>query len=148
LDKPSTTASNLPDSTTDPLAASHILGPSYKPCTTATNFPDLTMDAPAASHTPGPSHEPRHFDRERAPLAHLHDDHYFSVLVTLHQPHSYREASSDPFWQKAMSDELDALSKNPYMGLGGFASWEVCSGFIKLRIVQMNPWNTIRLVLL
>jgi hypothetical protein len=84
LDKPSTTASDLPDSTTDPLAA---------------------------SLTPELSHEPRCFDRVRAPPAHLHDYHCFSVLATLHEPHSYREASADPLWQKAMSNELDALSK-------------------------------------
>jgi hypothetical protein len=36
---------------------------------------------------------------------------FFSILATLHKPHSYCEANADPFWHKAMSDELDALSK-------------------------------------
>ena len=31
---------------------------------------------------------------------------------TLHEPHTYREASTDPLWQIAMKEELDTLSKN------------------------------------
>ena len=30
----------------------------------------------------------------------------------MHEPHTYREASTDPLWQIAMKEELDALSKN------------------------------------
>jgi hypothetical protein len=82
-----------------------------EPSTVASDLPDSTTDPPATSHTPEPSHEPRRSDRVRAPPAHLHDYHCFSVLATLHEPHSYREASADPLWQKAMSDELDDLSK-------------------------------------
>ena len=43
---------------------------------------------------------------------HLHDFHCYTALATLHEPHSYREASSNPLWQAAMIEELDALSKN------------------------------------
>jgi hypothetical protein len=82
-----------------------------EPSTAASDLPDSTTDPPATSHTLEPSHEPRRSDRVRAPPAHLHDYHCFSILATLHEPHSYREASVDPLWQKAMSDELDALSK-------------------------------------
>jgi hypothetical protein len=82
-----------------------------EPSTAASDLPDSSTDPPAASHTPKPSHEPRHSNRVRVPPAHLHDYHCFSVLATLHEPHSYREASSYPLWQKAMSDELHALSK-------------------------------------
>jgi hypothetical protein len=82
-----------------------------EPSTAASDLLDSTMDPPATSHTPEPSYEPRRSDRVRAPPAHLHDYHCFSVLATLHEPHFYREASADPLWQKAMSDELDALSK-------------------------------------
>uniref|UniRef100_A0A2N9HKY6 Uncharacterized protein n=1 Tax=Fagus sylvatica TaxID=28930 RepID=A0A2N9HKY6_FAGSY len=32
--------------------------------------------------------------------------------VTLHEPHSYREASSNPLWQAAIIEELDVLSRN------------------------------------
>jgi hypothetical protein len=91
-----------------------------EPSTVASNFPDSTMDPLIASHTPEPTHEPRRSDRVKAPPAHLHDYlllfsffflFFFSILATLHKPHSYCEANADPFWQKAMSDELDALSK-------------------------------------
>ena len=33
-------------------------------------------------------------------------------IVTLHEPHSYREASPNPLWQAAMTEELDALFRN------------------------------------
>jgi hypothetical protein len=115
-----------------------------EPSTAASDFPNSTTDPSTASHPPEPSHEPRHFDRVRAPPAHLHDYHCFSVLATLHEPHSYREASANPLWQKAMSDELDAFSKTH--------TWDLVDlppgGFIKLRLVQMDLWNDIRLVLL
>jgi hypothetical protein len=77
----------------------------------ASKFSDSNMDPLVASHTFEPSHEPRRSDRVRVPPAHLHDYHCFSALATLHKPHSYREANANPFWQKAISDEIDALSK-------------------------------------
>jgi hypothetical protein len=82
-----------------------------EPSTAASNLPDSTTDPSTTSHPPEPSHEPRRSDRVRASPAHLHDYHCFSVLATHHEPHSYREASDDPLWQKAMSDELYAFSK-------------------------------------
>jgi hypothetical protein len=33
------------------------------------------------------------------------------ALATLHKPHIYREASTDPLWQQAITDELNALHK-------------------------------------
>ena len=47
----------------------------------------------------------------RAPLSHLTDYHCYLALATLHKPHSYHEASTNPLWQQAMTDELDALHK-------------------------------------
>ena len=44
--------------------------------------------------------------------SHLHDFHCYTTLATLHEPHSYCEASSNPLWQAAMTKELDALSRN------------------------------------
>ena len=35
-----------------------------------------------------------------------------TIIATLHEPQTYREASTDPLWQIAMEEELDALSKN------------------------------------
>uniref|UniRef100_A0A2N9F0V1 Integrase catalytic domain-containing protein n=1 Tax=Fagus sylvatica TaxID=28930 RepID=A0A2N9F0V1_FAGSY len=53
----------------------------------------------------------RRSTRVRAPPSHLSDYHYYFVLATFHEPHTYREASTNPFWQQAMADELDALHK-------------------------------------
>ena len=44
--------------------------------------------------------------------SHLSDFHCYTALATLHEPHSYREASSNPLWQAAMTEELDVLSRN------------------------------------
>uniref|UniRef100_A0A2N9EPH4 Reverse transcriptase Ty1/copia-type domain-containing protein n=1 Tax=Fagus sylvatica TaxID=28930 RepID=A0A2N9EPH4_FAGSY len=38
--------------------------------------------------------------------------HCYTALATLHKPHSYREASTNPLWQVAMTKELDALFGN------------------------------------
>ena len=37
---------------------------------------------------------------------------YLTIIITLHKPHIYQEASTDPSWQIAMKKELDALFKN------------------------------------
>ncbi|KAA0045086.1 retrotransposon protein [Cucumis melo var. makuwa] len=37
--------------------------------------------------------------------------HCFFAIVSLVEPTSYQEASTDPLWQKAMNDELQALEK-------------------------------------
>ena len=55
---------------------------------------------------------PRYPTRVRSIPTHLLDYHCYTVLATLHEPHTYREASTDPLWQIAMKEELDALSKN------------------------------------
>ena len=55
---------------------------------------------------------PYHSTRVRSIPAHLLDDHCYTTLTTLHEPHDYCEASTDPLWQIAMKEELDALSKN------------------------------------
>ena len=62
---------------------------------------DLTRDIPS-----------RHSTRVRSILAHLLDYHCYTTLATLHESHTYREASTDPLWQIVMIEELDALSKN------------------------------------
>ena len=49
---------------------------------------------------------PRHSTRVRSIPAYLLDYHYYTSLATLHEPHTYREASTDPLWQIAMKEEL------------------------------------------
>ena len=55
---------------------------------------------------------PRHLTRVRSIPTHLLNYHCYTTLATLHEPHTYPEASTDPLWQIAMKNELDALSKN------------------------------------
>ena len=43
--------------------------------------------------------------------SHLRDFHCFFALASLQEPHTFHEASSNPLWQQAMKEELDALHK-------------------------------------
>ena len=52
---------------------------------------DLTQDIP-----------PRHSTRVRSIPTHLLNYYCYTTLTTLHEPHTYREASIDPLWQIAM----------------------------------------------
>ncbi|KAL0533200.1 hypothetical protein IC582_030415 [Cucumis melo] len=54
---------------------------------------------------------PRRSTRVREPPIHLQDYHCFYIIVSLIKPTFYQEASTDPLWQKAMNDELQALEK-------------------------------------
>ena len=44
--------------------------------------------------------------------SHLYDFHCYTALATLHEPHSYHKASTNPLWQVIMTEEFNALSKN------------------------------------
>ena len=46
------------------------------------------------------------------PNVRLQDYHCYFALSALHEPTTFRQASQDPLWQKAMNEELDALTKN------------------------------------
>ena len=66
--------------------------PNPMPGSPATAPPeDLAQDIP-----------PCHSTRVRSIPAHLLDYHCYTALATLHEPHTYREASTDPLWQIAM----------------------------------------------
>ena len=41
---------------------------------------------------------PRHSTRVRSVPTHLLDYHCYIALATLHEPYTYREASTDPLW--------------------------------------------------
>jgi hypothetical protein len=79
-------------------SSADILSSLDEPSPAASNLSDSTDDPPATSHILESSQEPRRSSRVRTHLVHLHDYHSFSALVTLHEPHSYREASADPIW--------------------------------------------------
>ncbi|RVX00672.1 Retrovirus-related Pol polyprotein from transposon TNT 1-94 [Vitis vinifera] len=68
--------------------------------------------APALPEDPPQDIPPRHSTRVRSIPPHLLDYHCYTALATLHEPQTYHEASTDPLWQIAMKEELDALTKN------------------------------------
>jgi hypothetical protein len=84
-------------------------------------FADPSADSPASPQQLAPPVDPvtdqtpllplRRSDRVRAPPAHLRDYSCFSAVLSLHEPHTYREACTNPLWQQAMTEELQALEK-------------------------------------
>uniref|UniRef100_A0A2N9EXS6 Integrase catalytic domain-containing protein n=1 Tax=Fagus sylvatica TaxID=28930 RepID=A0A2N9EXS6_FAGSY len=89
------------------------------PPPSSSDVPSLVLSPAAGSPdsdpaSSAPSESPtdiRRSTRVRAPPSHLSDYHCYFALATLHEPHTYREASTNPLWQQAMADELDALHK-------------------------------------
>uniref|UniRef100_A0A2N9EWS2 Protein kinase domain-containing protein n=1 Tax=Fagus sylvatica TaxID=28930 RepID=A0A2N9EWS2_FAGSY len=73
------------------------------------SLPESSALAP--SEDPAPATTLRRSSRVTTLPSHLRDFHCYTALATLHEPHSYREASSNPLWQAAMTEELDALSR-------------------------------------
>ncbi|KAL0536936.1 hypothetical protein IC582_025901 [Cucumis melo] len=59
-----------------------------------------------------PEHAPvRRSTRVRETPSHLKEYHCFSTIMSVVEPSSYKEASTNPLWQQAMDDELQALAK-------------------------------------
>ena len=89
------------------------------PPPSSSDVPSLVLSPAAGSPDSNPapsapSESPtniRHSTWVRAPPSHLTDYHCYFALATLHEPHTYREASTNPIWQQVMADELDALHK-------------------------------------
>uniref|UniRef100_A0A2N9HB81 Integrase catalytic domain-containing protein n=1 Tax=Fagus sylvatica TaxID=28930 RepID=A0A2N9HB81_FAGSY len=89
------------------------------PPSSSSDVPSLVLSPAAGSldsdpAPSAPSESPtdiRRSTRVRAPHSHLSDYHCYFALATLHEPHTFREASTNPLWQQAMTDELDALHK-------------------------------------
>ena len=83
---------------------SSVLSPAHDP-------PVLDPVAPPSPEPPiGPNLH--RYSRVSIPLTYLIDYHCSFTLATLYEPHTYREAHSNPLWQQAMSKVLDALHKN------------------------------------
>ena len=74
---------------------------------------DVPIDtAPVVDHAgPSDSHAIRRSHRVTTLPSHLRDFHYFFALASLQEPQTFREASSNPLWQQAMKEGLDALHK-------------------------------------
>ena len=60
--------------------------------------PELRSPAPTPPEDHAQDIPPRHSTRVRSILAHLLDYHCYTALATLHEPHTYRETSTDPLW--------------------------------------------------
>jgi hypothetical protein len=63
---------------------------------------DATLESPdyVPSEAPAPASPPafRRSTRVKSLPSHLQDFHCFHALAALHEPHSYREASTNPLW--------------------------------------------------
>lgn len=53
----------------------------------------------------------RRFEKVRYIPSHLLDFHCYTTLLLHYEPSSYKEAISNPLWQNAMQEELQALKK-------------------------------------
>ncbi|GFS40568.1 hypothetical protein Acr_00g0069360 [Actinidia rufa] len=53
----------------------------------------------------------RRSTRVREVPSYLRDYHCFSTVLAQYEPRSYREASTNPLWQQAMTEELQALDR-------------------------------------
>ena len=60
---------------------------------------------------PSESYTLRRSHRVTTLPSHLRDFHCFSALASLQEPQTFCEASSNPLWQQAMKEELNALHK-------------------------------------
>ncbi|KAL0555904.1 hypothetical protein IC582_004406 [Cucumis melo] len=89
------------------------------PLSESTLDTELAQSAPTSANSnqssvsddgsePTPDTPPCCSTRVREPTQ---DYHCFFTIVSLVEPTSYQEASTDPLWQKAMNDELQALDK-------------------------------------
>ena len=74
--------------------------------------PELGSPTPAPPEDLAQDIPSRHSTWVRSIPTHLLDYHCYTALATLHEPHTYRKASTDSLWQIAMKEKLDALSKN------------------------------------
>ena len=68
-------------------------------------------DLPSAPLEEPESTPIRRSTRVREIPSHLKDYHCFSTIMSLVEPSSYKEASTNPLWQQAMNEELQALEK-------------------------------------
>ena len=100
-----TSLSESPPSITDvPSHASNELPAPIIDVPTDT-APTVNPAGPSDSHALCRSH------RVTTLPSHLCDFHCFFALASLQEPQNFHEASSNPLWQQAMKEELDALHK-------------------------------------
>ena len=64
--------------------------------------PELRSPTPAPLEDHDQDIRPRHSTRVRSIPTHVFDYHCYTTLTTLHEPHTYYEASTDPLWKIAI----------------------------------------------
>ena len=118
------------------------------PTTANLDPPSVFDDVPESP----PATPLRRSTRVREPPTHLTDYHCFSTIVSLVEPTSYQEASTNPVWQKAIDEELQALEKTHTLGTMltylPVKDPLVANGFTKSKLTLMELLNVIKLGLL
>ena len=91
---------------------------------------DVPTDTAPAMDPVGPSnsHALRRSHRVTILPSHLCDFHCFFALASLQEPQTFRESSSNPLWQQAMKEELDALHKTGTWDLADLPSGKSAIG--------------------
>ena len=91
---------------------------------------DVPIDTAPVVDPVGPSdsHALRHSHRVTTLPSYLHDFHCFYALASLQEPQTFREDSSNPSWQQAMKEELDALHKTGTWDLVDLPSGKIAIG--------------------
>lgn len=91
------------------------------------NLLDPHADPPTTSSKTHHS-SPRHLTRVKTLPTHLRNYHCFFAIASFHEPHYFRKARTDPLWQKAMPEELSALSQTHTWDLVDLPSGKITVG--------------------
>ena len=73
-------------------------------------FDESPLFAPAANPINTTTPEPCHSHRVSTLPSHLRDFHCFSAFTTLHEPHTFREASFDPFMAASYERRIGCIA--------------------------------------
>ena len=85
--------------------------PDTTPCLLRIREPTQLDHISALPDLPSAPLEEPESARVREIPSHLKDYHCFSTIMSLVEPSSYKEASTNPLWQQTMNEELQALEK-------------------------------------
>ena len=102
---PQTTTSFFTNPSVDLFPPENLIPETTSPDDPCENVDHTTTDSTTTT-------EPlRRSTRVSEPSTRLKNYHCYFALATIHEPRSFREASSHPSWQAAMTEELSALEK-------------------------------------
>ena len=106
---------------------------------------DVPTDTTPAMDPTGPSdsHALRRSHRVTTLLSLLRDFHCFSALASLQEPQTFRKASSNPLWQQAMKEELDALHETRTWDLVDLPSVKTTIGCKWVYKIKTRSYGTV-----